>query len=219
DHGIDLLLVGRNLMRDVVRAAPADPRVAPDIDRLADEHQETSECNAAIDVAHRQVEHRHALIVHALGDRPWNASEQAEKWQLDEIDQGQQRRAQRPRLHHVRKQLNGNMRIAAGHHRATDEYHPHQSVARDLLGPGQAVIENIAREKLQEDDEGERPKERECKPIFRVVLDHDLGVLGFNQALFALKSLFLGHDPPRRAARTLYAALYDAMLRILFQRL
>src|ERR1043166_935272 len=58
-----------NLVRDVVRPAPADARVAPDIDRLPDEHQEAAEPDAGIDVAHRQVEHRHALDVHALDDR------------------------------------------------------------------------------------------------------------------------------------------------------
>jgi hypothetical protein len=54
---------------------------------------------------------------------------------------------------------------------------PHQAITRDLLGPGQAVIEHIAREKLQEDDEGKRPEDDESNPVFRVMLDLHRGSL------------------------------------------
>ena len=57
----------------------------------------------------------------------------------------------------------------------------HQAVARDLLGPGQAVVEDVAGEELQEDDEGERPEQHEREPVLRMVLDHDLFVLGDDQ--------------------------------------
>src|SRR5262249_49892992 len=183
-------------MRDVVRTTPADPRVSPDILGLADKHQETSEGDAGVDITHRQIEHRHALEVHALGDRPRHECEQAKKSELDEIDEGQQRRAKRSGLHDVRKQLDGDVRIAPGDHRATDEHDPHQTVARDLLGPGEAVVEHVAREELQKDDEGERPEEHEGNPIFRIVLDHDLSVFRLNETLLALRRLFLAHDSP-----------------------
>ena len=84
--------------------------------------------------------------------------EQAEEGELDEIDQRQQRGAQRPRPHHVGQQLDRDVGVAARHHRAADEHDPHQAVARDLLGPGEAVVEHIAGEELQEDDEGEAQK-------------------------------------------------------------
>ena len=70
------------------------------------------------------------------------------------------------------------MRVAPRHHRAADEHHPHQPIARDLFGPGQAVIEHIAREELQKDDEGEAPEDHEREPVLRVMLDDDLFVLG-----------------------------------------
>src|SRR6266536_5366009 len=50
-----------DLMRDIVRLAPARAGVAPDVLDLPDQHQEAAERDAGIDVAHRQVEHCHAL--------------------------------------------------------------------------------------------------------------------------------------------------------------
>ena len=58
----------------------------------------------------------------------------------------------------LESKLDRDMGVAARDHRAADEHDPHQAVARDLLGPGQAVVEHIAREELQEDDEGEAQK-------------------------------------------------------------
>src|ERR1043166_369483 len=127
--------VGVNLVRDVVRPAPADARVVPDVERLADEHQHTTEADAVIDVAHRQIEHRHALDAHALDDRPGKVGKKSEKAELDEVDEGKQRCAQRTGLHHVGEQLDRDVRVAPRHHRASDEHDPHQAVTRDLLGP------------------------------------------------------------------------------------
>src|SRR5262245_43999791 len=61
DHRMPLPSVRRYLMRDIIRATPANPRIAPDILRLPGEHQKTPERDAAVDIAHRQVEHGHAL--------------------------------------------------------------------------------------------------------------------------------------------------------------
>src|SRR6266446_3045996 len=87
------------------------------------------------------------------------------------------------------------MAVAARHHRPANEYDPHQRVAGDLLGPGQAVIEHIAREELQKNDEGEAPKNHEGEPIFRMTLDHHLGVFGLDQALCARGRLIFTHEP------------------------
>src|SRR4249919_3882217 len=135
--------------------------------------------------------------MHALGDRPRHECEQAKKGELDEIHKRQNRRACRARLHHVREQLDGNMRVAPRHHRAADEHDPHQAITGDLLGPGQAVIEHIAREKLQEDDEGKRPEDDEGNPVFRVMLDLHLGIFDLNETLLAVRRRLLAHDPPR----------------------
>src|SRR5436190_19226936 len=93
--------VGCDLMRHVVRPAPTHPSVAPDILNLTDQHQETPECNAAIDIAHRQIEHCHALLMHLFGDCQRDEGEQADKAEFDEIDESQQHRAQPSGLHHV----------------------------------------------------------------------------------------------------------------------
>src|SRR4029077_3680224 len=157
-----------DLMRDVVGPAPADPRIAPDIDRLAHEHPDAAERDPAVDVAHRQVEHGHALQAHALGDGPGEPCEQAEETELDQIDEGEQRRARESRLHDVREKLNRDVGVAARHHDPADEHDPHQAIARDFLGPRQAVVEHVAGEELQKDDEGERPEDHEREPILRM---------------------------------------------------
>src|SRR5262245_7785393 len=200
DHVRDLL-VGRDLVGNVVRLAPSDAGVAPHIDRLAQEHQEAAECHAAVDVAHRQVEQGHALVVLALGGRSGNECDEAEKGELDEIDESQHGRACRARFHHVREQLDRDMGVAPGDHGAADEHDPHQTVARDLLGPGQAVIENIAREELQEDDEGERPEDDEGDPVFRIVLDGHRRIFDLDQALLVLERLLFAHWYPRATSR------------------
>ena len=160
--------------------------------------------------------------MHAFGNRQGNESEQAEKGELDEIDESQQRCAQRPRLHHVREQLDSDVRIAPCHHRATNEHDPHQAVACDLLCPGKAVVEYVAREELQKDDEGERPEDHESKPILRVVLDHDLDVFRLNEAFLAFGRflLFFAHDP--RAVKPVMLArkrIVTGLRVVLFQRL
>src|SRR5262245_16773453 len=72
------------------RVAPAAPRVAHHVEDLASEHQQTAERDAAIDDAHRQIEHGHALVLHALGDEHGEVCEQAEEAELDGIEQGEQ---------------------------------------------------------------------------------------------------------------------------------
>src|SRR5215212_11196266 len=99
-----------------MRLAPALARIAPDIDRLAYEHPDAAECDAGIDVAHRQIEHGHALQAHTLGDGPGEPGEQAEKAELDEIDERQQRGADEPRLHDIREKLHGDVRVAPRDH-------------------------------------------------------------------------------------------------------
>src|SRR5262245_21617354 len=93
------------------------------------------------------------------------------------------------------------MRIAPLHHRAADEHNPHQAIARDLLGPGQAVIEDIAREELQEDDEGERPEDDEGNPVFGIVLDRHRRIFGLDQALLFFERLLFAHCYPRATSR------------------
>ena len=112
--------------------------------------------------------------------------EQAEEAERDEVDQRQQR-ARGARRQQVRQQHDGDMGIAARHHGAADERHAHQAVAGDLLGPGQAVVEDVAGEELQEDDEGERPEQRKRQPVLGVMLDLDFRVLDVDQMLLRLR--------------------------------
>ena len=145
------------------------------------------------------------------------------KSEFDEIDRGQEDRPQRPRPHHVREQFNRDMGVTAGHHDAADENHPHQAIARDFFGPGQAVVKNVSREKLQKDNESQRPKDNEREPILRVVLDHHLGVFSLNQTLLAFKRLLFTHEPPAPQAAPRHVALVRDMTKtrpvLLFQRL
>ena len=60
--------------------------------------------------------------------------------------------------------------------RRADEDHADQAVGRDLLGPGVAVVEDIAGEELQEHAQRHDPEDRECHPILeRVRTEIDLG--------------------------------------------
>src|SRR5436190_3284048 len=78
------------------------------------------------------------------------------------------------------------MRGPACHHCAADEGDAHQAVAGDLLGPGEAVVQDVAGEELQEDDETERPEQRESQPILGIMLDLDFRVLDVDQMLLRL---------------------------------
>src|SRR3954468_16442175 len=53
------------------------------------------------------------------------------------------------------------MAVAPYRDAGPDERDDDQKVARYLLGPSQAVVENIAREELEEDDRCEHPEQSE----------------------------------------------------------
>jgi hypothetical protein len=133
--------------------APALPRVAPEVPHLAIEHQEAAEGDAAVNQAHGQVDHGHALELHALEDEHGEIGKQRQECEHDGVDQRPQK-ACRAGRQQLGQQHDGDMRIAARDHGGADERHPHQTVAGDFLGPGEAVVEDVAREELQEHDEG-----------------------------------------------------------------
>jgi hypothetical protein len=54
-------------------------------------------------------------------------------------------------------------------HRRTDEHDRDQAVGRDLLGPGEGIVEDIAREELEEDRETHQPEDREARPVLKAV--------------------------------------------------
>ena len=56
-----------------------------------------------------------------------------------------------------------------------------------MRSPRSRRFEYVAREKLEKNDEGERPEDHERKPILRVVLDHDLSVFRLDQAFLAFE--------------------------------
>src|SRR5262245_10182826 len=86
--------IGRYLLGVVVGTLPAMPRMRPDGDDLPEQHQKAAEGDAAIDVAHRQVEHRHGLALHPLGDGDREPGEEREEAKGDEVDHRKQRGAQ-----------------------------------------------------------------------------------------------------------------------------
>ena len=67
---------------------------------LAIEHQEAAEGDAAVDEAHGQVDHGHALELHALDDEHGEIGQQRQEREHDDIDQRPQqaRRAGRQQL-------------------------------------------------------------------------------------------------------------------------
>ncbi len=95
------------------------------------------------------------------------------------------------------------MGVASCHHRAADEYHPHQAVTRDFLGQSQAVVKNVAGEELQEDDEGEAPEDHEGEPVFRIMFNHHLGIFSDNEVDIVLYSrLLFAHKVSLKSGQT-----------------
>src|SRR4029078_4545262 len=85
-----------------------------------------------------------------------------------------------------------------------------QAVSRDLLGPGEAVVEDVTREKLQKDDESERPEDHEVKRACRIVVGHTLVAFRLDEALLALELLFFAHAP-RPSDRNRHARVHCGM--------
>jgi hypothetical protein len=168
-----------------MRRFPAVPQVAENPLGLTDQHQEAAEGDDAVHIAHRQVDDGHALHLHALHDQHREVGEQGQEAERNEIDQSQQQPPRTARQQ-VGQQDDGDVRIAARHHGSADEGDAHQAVAGDLLGPRQAVIENVAGKKLQEDDESQRPEQRKGQPILGVMLDLYFHVLDVDQMLLRL---------------------------------
>src|ERR1017187_3918076 len=83
--GIGLLSIDRKLVHVIVSLLPALARMGPNRDGLPDQHQETAEGHTSVDKAHRQVEHRHGLRLHAADDRDREIREQPHETERDKI--------------------------------------------------------------------------------------------------------------------------------------
>ncbi|MNJ60382.1 hypothetical protein D3C77_561050 [compost metagenome] len=61
--------------------------------------------------------------------------------------------------------------MAAGPHAhgSAQEHHADQAIHRQFLGPGKGVVQHVAGEKLQEDQQGHHPEYAQANPVFRLI--------------------------------------------------
>src|SRR6266567_2488851 len=114
------------------------------------EHQREAEQDGVIDVVLGKVDRGHGFFTDDLDVDPDQLDGVAEEDDSDQVD----RRREYTR-HEVRQiavdQVDLDVPRQPHAHRGADEDHADQAVGRDLLGPGVAVVEDVAGEELEED--------------------------------------------------------------------
>src|SRR4029078_9450160 len=147
--------------------APA-PVLDRDMDRAA-EHQHEAEQHGVIDKTLLKLDRGHPLVADDLDELPDQLDRIAEERDPDQVDHGRQRpRRQMRQIAEdqvdldVARQPHANLRA--------DEYHADQAVGRDLLGPGVAIVEDIAGEELQENRQRHDAEDRERQPVLYPLL-------------------------------------------------
>src|SRR5690606_4339778 len=101
----------------------------------------------SVDIAHRQVDDRHAEVVHARHEVDGQPGGVGEKGHPNQVDQGGHGTAHTGGQVAI-QELHMNVCVLAHAHRAADEGDDDQQIAGDLLGPGGRVFEHVAREEL-----------------------------------------------------------------------
>ena len=75
-----------------------------------------------------------------------------------------------------------------------DERDADQQIARDLLGPAERVVEHIAREELQKNDEGQDPEQHDDGRVDKTnIVDILVGLGGRQSAIFFGGVVFIWH--------------------------
>ena len=65
----------------------------------------------------------------------------------------------------MKQKVNVNMVVLANANRGPYKHGSNEQVAGDFFGPTRRIIERVAGEKLQENNTGQAPEQRECKPL------------------------------------------------------
>src|SRR5258708_3654039 len=169
-----------SILRSVECAGAIQDRIAAppvfdgDLDRSC-KHHDKAEQHDVVDEALWKFDRRHSLVGHDLNEEPDQPAGVAKERDTDEIDH-RRKRPRRQMRQIAEQQIDLNMPRQPHAHGRADKHDAHQAIGRDLLGPGVAVIEDIAGEELQEDAQRHDPEDRKRDPIFeRVGAKIDLG--------------------------------------------
>src|SRR5450631_2292252 len=167
--------------RTVECAGALQDRIAapPVLDRdlhTAREHQDEAEQHGVIDKALGKLDRGHALVGDDLDEDPDQLDRVAEEGDPDQVDRGRQH-PPGPIRQIAIDQVDLDVPRQAHAHRGPQKYHADQAVGRDLLGPGVAVVEDIAREELQKDAQRHDPEDRQRQPVLGRILA-EIGGLG-----------------------------------------
>src|SRR5690606_40890839 len=126
---------------------PVIPDIAPKAMQSAQQHQEAAESDWPEDEAHRQIDDCHPLEMHALGDREGEVEEQPDEGGLDHFHDRQEN-PRAARREEMKEDLYCDVSAFADHDGRAEECQHHQQVPRDFLGPGEAVVQDVARKEL-----------------------------------------------------------------------
>src|SRR5438552_889806 len=167
--------------RSVERAGALQYRIATppvlerDLDRAA-EHQDEAEQHGVVDKALLEFDRRHPLVADDLDELPDQFDRVSEEGDPDQIDDGGKHA--RGRVGQIAEhQIDLDMPRQPHAHRRSQKDHADQAIGRDLLGPGIAVVEDVAGEELQEDAQRHDPEHDERQPVLDRILT-EVGALG-----------------------------------------
>src|SRR6478735_9259521 len=118
------------------------PVLDRDLDR-AGKHQREAEQHGVIDKAFWKLDRRHPLVADDLNELPDQLDRISEERDPDQVDDGRQC-ARRQMRQIAEDQVDLDVARQPHAHCRADEYHADQAVGRDLLGPGVAIVEDIA---------------------------------------------------------------------------
>src|SRR5882757_2837060 len=134
----------------------APPVFDRDLDRAA-EHQHEAEQHRVVDEAFFDLDRRHPFRADDLDVDPDQLDRISEEGDPDQVDHGRERACRQMRQI-AKHQIDLDMPRQAHAHRRADKHHADQAIGRDLLGPGVAIVEDVAGEELQEDAQRHDPE-------------------------------------------------------------
>jgi hypothetical protein len=130
----------------------------------AQAHQREGRENCVEDPAARHVERDHPFVADqrdVAPDQPRHVGEERGGQHVD-------RDLQRPRgaaRDQSMDDVHANMAAASHAHHGAEEHDQDEAVGRDLLGPAQAVVEDVAGEELQDQADDDAPEDCEARPV------------------------------------------------------
>jgi hypothetical protein len=145
---------------------------APDIgDRHLDgaqQHEHEGREHGVIDEALGGLHHHHGLVAHQPHIAPHEPDGVGEEAGAQHVHRQRQRAAEGGGQEAV-DEVHLDVAGQAHAHGGAPEHHHHQGIARQFLGPGEAVVQHVAGEELGEDEARHGPEDDERHPVLQAV--------------------------------------------------